>query len=306
MKGTTRSYYLEAVRAAIQRIVARLDAPVEFRALAREAATSPFHFHRIFRGLVGETPLELHRRLRLERAAWQLATGSDTVATIALRAGFETHAAFSRAFLQAFGASPSAYRRGAQDPSRCAPGDTRYLLTSRSGVHYSPQGVPPVFHPNDEDDTMDVAIITLPDQRVAFIAHQGSYHRIGEAFGRLHAMAGPAGLLRSDSRMIGIYHDDPETTPEAELRSEAAVSVGLDDTLPEPLQERTIAGRRFARTVHVGPYRTIGDAWARFMGGWLQSSGERLADDVSFEVYLNGPAEVDESELRTELYIPLE
>jgi AraC family transcriptional regulator len=71
MKPITRSFYEMAVQKAVELVVANLDQALDLGALAREAALSPFHFHRVFRGLTGETPLELHRRLRMERAAWQ-------------------------------------------------------------------------------------------------------------------------------------------------------------------------------------------------------------------------------------------
>lgn len=69
MKSETRSFYHQAVRRTVERIIAGLDEALDLELLARAAALSPFHFHRVFRGMIGETPLELHRRLRLERAA---------------------------------------------------------------------------------------------------------------------------------------------------------------------------------------------------------------------------------------------
>ena len=101
MKAQTRAFYEAAVVEAIERIADSLDDALDLQVLAKRAALSTFHFHRVFRGLVGETPLELHRRLRLERAAQQLCTTHDAVTTIAFAAGYETHEAFTRAFRQA-------------------------------------------------------------------------------------------------------------------------------------------------------------------------------------------------------------
>ena len=56
-----------------------LDGDVSLEAMAAKAGWSPFHFHRAFRKVVGETPKRYTQRLRLERAAARLASGSDPV-----------------------------------------------------------------------------------------------------------------------------------------------------------------------------------------------------------------------------------
>ena len=110
MKPDTRSFYARSVQAAIEHIAMHLDDALELEALARVACLSPFHFHRVFRGMVGETPLELTRRLRLERAAWRLRDKERAVTEIAFDAGYETHEAFTRAFRSSYSTSPSGFR----------------------------------------------------------------------------------------------------------------------------------------------------------------------------------------------------
>ena len=112
-----RSDYADRVAHAVRDISAGLDRALDLRSLAKTAALSPLHFHRIFRGLVGETPLELHRRLRLERAAWCLLEGEAPVTQIAFDAGYETHESFTRAFRASYDASPSEFRAAISSPS---------------------------------------------------------------------------------------------------------------------------------------------------------------------------------------------
>ena len=152
---------------------------------------------------------------------------------------------------------------------------------------------------------MEVEIKEMPELRVGAVRHVGPYNQIPKAFERLGAVAGPAGLLRHAGSMIAIYHDDPETTPQDQLRSEAALVVPEGIKLPEGLVEEHIAGGRYARTLHVGPYEQLGDVWARFLGEWVPASGNRIGDGVSYEIYLNNPTQVPKQELRTELYVPL-
>ena len=115
MKKETQSFYEAAVELTVVRITQTLDQALDLAALARNAALSPFHFHRVFRGMLAETPLEMHRRLRLERAAGQLLGKDVPVTTIAFDAGYETHEAFTRAFRQAYGTSPSAFRQSSAE-----------------------------------------------------------------------------------------------------------------------------------------------------------------------------------------------
>ena len=76
---------------------------------------SPYHFHRIFKGVVGEGVNEYVRRLRLESAAVALKTTDRGVLQVALDAGYGTHEAFTRAFRQLFGVSPTQFRAGKRE-----------------------------------------------------------------------------------------------------------------------------------------------------------------------------------------------
>lgn len=305
MKPETTSFYEMAVLRAVEQIVANLDQALDLAALARGAALSAFHFHRVFRGLVGETPLELHRRLRLERAAQKLRDGDESVTTIAFGAGYETHESFTRAFRTHYVCSPSEFRQS-RKPEACVR-PFQIELAARSGIHFSARGIEVSrLQATEGVETMDVQIEELGAMRVATVPHVGPYNRIAEAFARLGEVVHENDLLRHASAMLAIYHDDPDTMPSAELRSEAALVVSSDAKLPSELGERTLAGGRYATTTHVGPYEALGDVWARFMGEWLPRSGERVKDAVSFEIYRNTPGQVKKEELRTELYVPRE
>ena len=98
----------------VQYLGAHLDEPVDAAALGRLAGLSPRQLERIFTRTIGESPRAHARRLRLERAALQLRAASSTILTIAMDAGFESHAAFTRVFRQRFGHTPVAYRRLAE------------------------------------------------------------------------------------------------------------------------------------------------------------------------------------------------
>lgn len=306
VKSDTRTFYEAAVERAVDRITQALDEALDLAVLARGAALSPFHFHRVFRGMLGETPLEMHRRLRLERAAGQLFGSDVPVTTIAFDAGYETHEAFTRTFRQAYGMSPSAFRQSATNTElRCAR-PPQIELVAPSGVHFRTESTKDRIIQFVTGESMNVTIETMPELRVATVHHLGPYPRISDAFARLGAIVAPAGLLQfPEAAMIAIYYDDPETTPPDQLHSDAGIAVPKGVALPEGLVEKRLPAGRYARMTHVGPYTQLGDAWSRFMGEWLPKSGHRVGDGSSYELYRNNPTNASPGELRTDLYLPI-
>jgi AraC family transcriptional regulator len=298
MKADTRSFYLLAIHRVLDHLLSHLDDAVALDTLGSLAGLSPFHFHRVFRGLVGETPIELQRRLRLERAAFMLATTNLAVTRIAFEAGYEAHEAFTRAFRASFGMSPSEFRR---TPA------ARAILAAPCGIHFNTGDVRAAFVPRDRHgDHVTMDTIQLPALRLAAVSHIGPYNQISSAFERLAQIAGPAGLFAQPGAMyLGVYHQDPETTAVDALQSHAAISVPETVPMPAGLTEMRIAGGLYARTVHTGGFEHLGDVWSRFVGEALPASGYVVTDGPALEVYRSDMRSTPMAEWQTDLLVPL-
>ena len=103
--------YCECITAVKQYIYEHIDEPLNREVLAAVAGFSVPHFHRIFTAQIGLNIADYVRGVRLERAARKLRIGAVDISEVALAAGYETHAAFGKAFKQQFGISPSAFRQ---------------------------------------------------------------------------------------------------------------------------------------------------------------------------------------------------
>ena len=103
-----RSDLIEDVKRYIRE---HINEPLDRETLAAVAGFSIPHFHRVFTAQVGQSAISYIRRLRLERAARKLRMGAVDITEVALAAGYDTHAAFSKAFKQQFGLSPSEFRQ---------------------------------------------------------------------------------------------------------------------------------------------------------------------------------------------------
>jgi len=280
---TTRSDYAMRLERVFRWLADHLDDTLDLARLAEVAAMSPYHFHRTYHAMQGETAAETVRRLRLHRAAVELITGELPVPRVARRAGYGSQEAFTRAFKAAYGVPPARYR--ASFVPSPTPKGTEDAMDTTTAYH--------------------ATIRETPALRVAALAHSGDYINIGSTFERLMAMAGGQGLLGPWTRSFGVYYDDPASTPREALRADACLTLPDGKLLSGELQVREIRGGRYGVTLHVGPYAELHFPYTWLYGTWLPKSGEETADAPSIEEYLNDARVVPPSELRTEIWLPL-
>ena len=98
--------------------------------------------------------------------------------------------------------------------------------------------------------------------------------------------------------MLGIFHDDPKVTPEAELRSDAAVTVGPDVEGEGDIEIAAVPGGFYAVGVLEGPYEKLHEAYAWIHSTRLPTSGREVAGGARYEVYLNDARSVAPEEIR--------
>lgn len=246
-----------------------IDAP----RLAEMAGFSLHHFHRVFRGVAGESVMEYTRRLRLEQAAMHLKFGQEQVVDVALRSGYESHEGFTRAFTARFGVPPGEYRAAAH----IADSDPRQFRVKEYG-----------------------------ESRCLADHHIGRYDDCGPAWQKLFSRAMPHRVPRRlDQPKLGLCYDDPEVTDPARCRYEAcAVLAGAPPAeLPEGFLVRTIPSGTYAQSLHRGPYRTIADTYVALLGQWLPRRGVELPDEPVVEAYLNSPLDTPLQQLLTEVRV---
>lgn len=112
-RATREELYHRALRGR-DCMLSSLDQTVSLREMARAACMSPYHFHRVFTEIFGETPHRYLTRRRLDRAVHLLRQTSRSVTEICLETGFESLGSFSSLFRRHFGTPPSELRRSHQ------------------------------------------------------------------------------------------------------------------------------------------------------------------------------------------------
>jgi len=250
--------------------------------LADEAAMSRFHWHRVFRAISGETCAQAVRRIRLHRAAVLLVQSDKPLGQVAAECGYPNPASFARAFAVAYGSRPGNYRSAGRLPA--PPPGTK-----------AKQGDMPMY---------PIAIRQEPPRRLITLPHRGPYHLVGKAFETFFAMCQSRELWPQIGAICCVYLDNPEVTPEADLRSLVG-SEWSGQSIPDGMQELLLAGGNTAVLTHKGPYTGLEQAYQALFGTWLPNSGEEPADAPCFEIYLNGPQDTAPKDLLTEICLPL-
>ena len=281
MKATINQAYYET---RLSRVTAyihdHLDEELDLNKLADIACLSPYHWHRIYHAVLGETIAATVKRLRLQRAAELLAHSVMPIEQIAKKSGYENVQSFTRIFAAAYGLPPAQYRK--------------------QGSH--------VQYQNKSEERskvmFNVELKTIPSIKAITLNHSGSYQSIGKTFETLHGLLHMRNMVHQPVQLIGIYYDDPNAVAEEKLRSKAGAI--LETTSVEaPLERTEIAGRRYAVLRHIGPYSDLMSAYNWLYQTWLMQSGEQPADAPPFELYMNTPMDTAPADLITDIHLPL-
>lgn len=292
-----RQTYLARINRVLDHIGAHLTDPLDLATLASVAHFSPWHFHRLFQAMTGETLADCVRRLRLEAAAHRLVRRpADAVLTIALEVGFGSAEVFSRAFKAHFGVTATAWRRGAWRVHSDLRSDQlskirqaqRNLAQDLAAWPQHHADTPPAGRKTHEETApMQVELKTLPAMRLAYMRWTGPYGHPGitRTWERFAAWCGTHGVGTPRSQTYGIAQDDPEITPADKCRYDCCVAVDGQFRPSGELGVQDFAGGRFACARFTGTGADIQDAWMNLYGKWLPASGLQGDDGPCVEIY---------------------
>lgn len=279
--------YSERFNKVFDYIDHHLDESLSVEQLSQVAHFSKFHFHRQFSDYCGISVIRYIQLIRLKRASYRLVFNPlQRITEIALDAGFENPESFSRAFKQAFGQTPSEFRK----QPKWEPWHERLQFPSR-----------------ERKTLMEVKITDFKQTRVAVIEHLGSPALLNDSAKKFMEWRKSTGLSPiKTSRTFGIVYDNPDTVEPDKFRFDIAGSVP-EEVPADPLGivNKIIPGGRCAVVRHLGAHDRMGVNIYALYRDWLPASGEELRDFPLFFHYLNLIPDTPEHELVTDIYLPL-
>ena len=295
--------YVDRVNRAIDFILQHLDQPLPLEVVAKAASFSPFHFHRIFRLMVGESVSEFVKRLRLERAVVLMSRRTwasrrhRSLTEIALACGFDSSSDFSRCFKQRYGIPASrfdvgAFREKGREELRLASTEPRQRnLVNR-------------LLPGENPDEFKVQLRRLPQRSVAYLRVQDSF-REGAVLGAIDKlMAWAEARHLASGKWLGYMWDDPEIVALSKCRYD----VGL--VVPPATPGGEVSRLEFPE-MQVAEVEIRGGidlemrALDWMFGTWLPQSGFVPTEQPCFEVWMGRPFAQGTEHFELCLHVPV-
>lgn len=289
-----RLIQVERYAARVEKVLAYIEslgaqAQPTMDELARVAAISPFHFHRVWRMMTGETLFESLRRVQMGRALVAMQNERTAVVEVAEAAGFASGQSFARSLKAFAGVSASELRA---DPAKMA----AFAARITHGLRAHDENVP----------TLEVTIVELQPLKILATRNTGAYESLFNGFGRLFETI--AQWMGPDEvrGIHGLWPDDPRSTVPEDFRFDCAFSVANTTGAPPP-------GTCWAKLPsgpclsvrHVGDYNALLDVidWLYAMA---LDAGMKLRNAPLFTHYIDDPESTPVAEWRTDIYLPIE
>ncbi len=295
--------YSYRINKALTYIDHHFDQNLSLEIVAAVACYSPFHFHRIFKEVIGE-PLNAYiTRKRIEKTASVLMRKKEmTITELSLKYGFNSNSSFTRAFKKFYGISPAEFRKNCPDQfSKISKTDSK---NGKAVVIFEKYICNIDHHQNWIKMNANIEIREIPALNLAYIPHVG-HANLDQTFERLMKWAAPKGLLNSpEFKPLTIYHDSFKISVPEKVRMSACV------ILSEPVK---VDGEICSATIDKGKYvvghyeisaADFGKTWSDLFV-WLNKNGYKTTEKNCFEIYQNDYREHPEKKFIVDLYIPV-
>lgn len=253
--------------------------------IAAASHYSTYHFSRIFKALVGDTPKEYLRKRRLTVSARRLLNEDISILDLALDCQFDSQEAFTRAFKALFNVTPAQYRKQ-NDPFR--------LL-------YKDQFSPHMLNYLQQQISMEPEIIIQPAIKLIGIASR--YTNADLNLPRLWSAFRPYRNTipnRIGDDAFGIYESYEERDDDVSFVYVCAVSVNCFDHIPDGMTARELPEHTYAKFTHRGPVANLEHTLKYIWGSWLPKSKYDYIEKPDFELYRSG---FNDADPKNELYL---
>lgn len=260
--------------------------------LASIANYSPFHYQRLFRQVIGESPKQYVIRMRLETAAHFLIIHKNKpIQVVASECGFSSPAVFARAFKNLFDLTAEEFR---VTPHR------RQITTHKNNHHFKRLLSHHKQVKGKKGTALSITVKTLPVQHgVCINSEFDSAEKAHNAIKELVVTAKAHDLFTTKTKIMGIMY------PHHNIYR-AFISVEQSTSVPLVFNRAEIKGGKFAVFTVKGPIAGVFHQLTQFYQNWLPANGYKVADIYGFEVFTQNPLIKAYDGIEREIHVPIE
>jgi AraC family transcriptional regulator len=241
------------------------------------------------------------------------------ITNILLDCGFSSSSVFARAFKERFGQSASKWRKEKIEELISKKGQTNSNSSEVSEklseyfgeVFLIKRGDAKMSNAQNLVTPKNIEVKSVNEFSVAYIRYIGPYKGNSELFEnlftRLFNWAMPKNLCQfPQTKVLSIYHDNPDITDEDKLRTSICISVPDNTEAGGEIGKMKVAGATYAIfSFELSGSKEYEHAWAYVFSEWLPTSGYQPDNFPSFEMYLNNPAEHPQKKHIVDIYVPV-
>ncbi|RLC51416.1 MAG: hypothetical protein DRH79_06225 [Candidatus Cloacimonadota bacterium] len=263
--------YSRQIQKALNFMEGRLTCNLELEDIADIANFSMFHFHRLFVGIVGYTPMDYVRRRRLSEAARELVYSMRSIKVIAYRYQFESQASFTRAFGKQFELSPGKVRKTKHAFAYFAPIDVKKEM-KRKGV-----------------DSMEVKIMNKEAMKIVGMKTTTTIknNNIPQLWDKFNKVCSSIPNIKEQKVALGVCPpvDIKDFNEDAPFDYIAGMIVENFNNIPDGMITYEIPAQKYAVITHKGALDTLQKTYNYFYSVWPEKSGMEFSDGTEFELY---------------------
>lgn len=304
--NATVTDHIKRINQTIHYIEGNLNANLSLDKLARAASYSPYHFHRLFTNLKGESPIAFVRRKRIEKIAWLLLKDKQLlISDVVRKYGFDNDASFSKAFKKFYGISASAMRNMST---------TEFNKINRKNSKKGKESISidayfaSINQLKDwmQKNEVQIEPINLGEQSYITLRNTGDWKLSNDSFERLNSMVTKHQIPALTFPWSLIIHDNPAITEEQHVSHSSGYRIDREHNLEnEEAVTLSIPSGRFL----VGSFK-IKDEDFRYAWGALSitamEQGYTYRDGTYFERFQGDTVLHPGAEHNVELCIPID
>lgn len=302
-KNSTKLKYTSDINKIFDYVEKNVRNDIKLEQLLDVVNMSKFHFIRIFKSVMNETPMAFVQRIRLERIASHLISKPDeSITLIAQEYNYENMAVFGKNFKMRFGMSATQWRKNSNNNKLKSNNEILAKEFTAYFCHHSQT----IKWRTDMLQNKSISVNDFPNMTVAYVRYIGQNDGNIDLYkgmqNKLFSWVASKNLLNASSKYIIVYHDDPNVVSAEKQRMSLCLTIPSETKVEGDIGKMEVQGGKYVVASFELKPEEFHLAW-KYILDWFPQSGYKPRNEPPFELY---PEEPKDDNFVVDICIPIE